>query len=138
MLKSGFITPYRGERYYLKEYSRNPPRNPRELFNHCHSFLRNAIERAFGVLKKKFTIFTSAPTFGIKTQKKIVLAACVVHNYLMLVDRDEELIAEVDRDLENQDDNETDCVDREDSEDARRGAIIRDAIAASMWLDYTS
>ena len=64
MLKGGFITPYRGERYHLKEYSRNPPRNPRELFNHRHSSLRNAIERAFGVLKKKFTIFTSAPTLN--------------------------------------------------------------------------
>ncbi|KAH0713630.1 hypothetical protein KY289_009589 [Solanum tuberosum] len=27
MLKSGLITPYRGERYHLKENSRNPPRN---------------------------------------------------------------------------------------------------------------
>ncbi|KAG6500231.1 hypothetical protein ZIOFF_040074 [Zingiber officinale] len=25
MLKSSLITPYRGERYHLKEYSRNPP-----------------------------------------------------------------------------------------------------------------
>ncbi|KAJ0097942.1 hypothetical protein Patl1_27759 [Pistacia atlantica] len=28
MLRSGLITPYRGERYHIKEYSqRNPPRN---------------------------------------------------------------------------------------------------------------
>ncbi|KAH7672088.1 hypothetical protein IHE45_09G030500 [Dioscorea alata] len=37
MLRSGLITPYRGERYHLKEYSRNPPRNPRELFNLRHA-----------------------------------------------------------------------------------------------------
>ncbi|XP_039131788.1 uncharacterized protein LOC120268450 [Dioscorea cayenensis subsp. rotundata] len=33
MLRRGLITPYRGERYHLKEYSRNPPGNARELFN---------------------------------------------------------------------------------------------------------
>ncbi|XP_020243516.1 uncharacterized protein LOC109821767 [Asparagus officinalis] len=48
MLKSRIIPPYRGERYHLNEYSRNPPRT-RELFNLRHVSLRNAIERAFGV-----------------------------------------------------------------------------------------
>ncbi|KAJ0094450.1 hypothetical protein Patl1_15833 [Pistacia atlantica] len=45
MLRSGLITPYRGERYHIKEYSQqNPPKNACELFNHQHSSLRNAIE----------------------------------------------------------------------------------------------
>ncbi|CAK8568965.1 unnamed protein product [Lathyrus sativus] len=43
-LKACLITPYRGERYHLQEYSRNPPRNPRELFNHRHSSLQMSIE----------------------------------------------------------------------------------------------
>ncbi|KAF2322659.1 hypothetical protein GH714_027480 [Hevea brasiliensis] len=44
MLRSGLIIPYREERYHLKEYSRNPPRNAGELFNLRHASLRNAIE----------------------------------------------------------------------------------------------
>ena len=30
MLRSGLITPYRKVRYHLKEYSRNPSRNPHD------------------------------------------------------------------------------------------------------------
>ncbi|KAK2451436.1 (-)-isopiperitenol/(-)-carveol dehydrogenase, mitochondrial [Trifolium repens] len=51
MLTNGLITPYRGVRYHMKEYSaRNPPQNSKEFFNLRHASLRNAIERAFGVL----------------------------------------------------------------------------------------
>ncbi|KAG6508181.1 hypothetical protein ZIOFF_033552 [Zingiber officinale] len=48
MLRSTFLTPYRSTRYHLKEYSRHPFENPKELFNLRYSSLRNAIERAFG------------------------------------------------------------------------------------------
>ena len=59
MLTNGLITPYRGVRYHLKEYSRtNPPQNYKELFNLRHASLRNVmIERAFGVLKKDFKLY---------------------------------------------------------------------------------
>ncbi|KAJ0021133.1 hypothetical protein Pint_30996 [Pistacia integerrima] len=102
MLRSGLITPYRGERYHIKEYSqRNPPRNARELFNHRHSSLRNAIERAFGVLKKRFPIIGSGTElmYNIQTLKLIVSTCCIVHNFLMGVDPDEGLIAEVDAEI---------------------------------------
>ncbi|XP_020242337.1 uncharacterized protein LOC109820589 isoform X2 [Asparagus officinalis] len=56
MLRPGFLTPFRSTRYHLKEYSTRQPENPREVYNHHHSSLRNAIERAFGVLKKRFPI----------------------------------------------------------------------------------
>ncbi|KAI3701264.1 hypothetical protein L2E82_45915 [Cichorium intybus] len=46
----------RGVRYHLKEYSTRAPENSKELFNLRHASLRNAIERAFGVLKKRFPI----------------------------------------------------------------------------------
>ncbi|CAI9260811.1 unnamed protein product [Lactuca saligna] len=50
------MAPYRGVRYHLKEYSTRAPQNARELFNLRHASLRNAIERAFGVLKRRFPI----------------------------------------------------------------------------------
>ncbi|KAG6480411.1 hypothetical protein ZIOFF_063911 [Zingiber officinale] len=137
MLKSSLITPYRGERYHLKEYSRNPPRNARELFNLRHSSLRNAIERAFGVVKKRFAIIRSStePHYRIETQKQIILCCCILHNYLINADPDEGLLAEVDAELNNNSEHqEKNHSNRDDSDDARRGEFLRDSIAATMWM----
>ena len=59
MNRSRLIAPYRGVRYHLKEYSVHPLENPKELFNLRHTSLRIAIERVFGVLKKRFPIIAS-------------------------------------------------------------------------------
>ncbi|KAL6350569.1 hypothetical protein AAG906_019216 [Vitis piasezkii] len=90
-LKTGFLTPYRSTRYHLKEYSIHQPENAREVFNLRHSSLRNAIERAFAS--------GTEPHYPIDTQSNIILACCILHNYLMGVDPDERSIAEVDREL---------------------------------------
>lgn len=138
-LKACLITPYRGERYHLQEYSRNPPRNPRELFNHRHSSLRMSIECAFGVLKKRFPILQTStePTFGIKTQNKIITACCILHNYLMSEDPNQTLIDEVQNDLANENDSQEGRQDqREDNVDAVSGEPIRDDVAGSMWIEY--
>jgi len=102
-LRRGFLTPYRKARYHLKEYGMLSPQNAREIFNHRHSSLRNAIERAFGILKKRFAMLGSGnePCYSVRTQADIVLATCILQNYLMGVDPDRELIEEVDRELLN-------------------------------------
>ena len=45
---------------------------------------------AFGVLKKRFAMLGSEnePFYSVRTQADIVLAACILHNYLMGVDPD--------------------------------------------------
>jgi len=48
----GFLAPYQGTRYHLNEWIGNTSQNYKELFNLRHSSARNAIERAFGILKK--------------------------------------------------------------------------------------
>ena len=58
-LKAGFITLYRSTCYHLKKYSVHQPKNAQKVFNLRHSSLRKAIERAFGVLKKKFPMIAS-------------------------------------------------------------------------------
>ncbi|KAK3199780.1 hypothetical protein Dsin_023195 [Dipteronia sinensis] len=70
MLRSGLIAPYRGVCYNLKANSSHPPENSRELFNLRHASLYNAIERAFGVLKKRFPIIgsTTEPNYSTNTQ----------------------------------------------------------------------
>ncbi|XP_057779708.1 uncharacterized protein LOC130998293 [Salvia miltiorrhiza] len=54
----GFLTPYKGDRYHLKEWGPNNarPQNKEELFNLRHSKARNAIERAFGILKMRWNL----------------------------------------------------------------------------------
>lgn len=102
MLKRGLLTPYRGVKYHLKEYSARGPQNYRELFNLRHSSLRNLIERTFRVLKKRFPIISSGTEahYSVDIMTDIILACCILHNFLMEVDVDEQLIAEVDRELQ--------------------------------------
>jgi len=136
MLKRAIMTPYRGVRYHLKEFTQRGPQNPRELFNHHHSSLRNVIERKFGVLKKRFPIIASGsePHYVVDTMTNIVLACCILHNYLRGVDSDEALIDEVDRELieEHMESNISQV--RED--DYRIGCNFRDDLAEQMWRDY--
>lgn len=48
-----------------------------------HSSLRNVIERSFEVLKKRWNILNHMPPFSYKKQVKIVVAAIVVHNFIV-------------------------------------------------------
>jgi len=136
MLKSQIMTPYRGVRYHLKEYSRRGPQNARELFNHRHSSLRNVIERTFGVLKKRFPIIGSGtePHYSLDTMPKIILACCILHNFLREVDNDQAILDEVDQELMEQDVEPSVSHPRED--DYRLGSQIRDCISNEMWMNY--
>ena len=139
MLRSGLITPYRGVRYHLKEYSKSGPKTYQELFNLRHASLRNVIERTFGVLKKRFPILSGAsePHYPVEVVTEIVLACCILHNYLIGVDPDDEIIKLVDEELMNSEAQlENVCPREKDSEDARVGAAIRNDIAQKMWQDY--
>lgn len=136
MLKQGLLTPYRGVRYHLKEYSNRGPQNARELFNLRHSSLRNVIERSFGVLKKRFPIIASGtePFYSFDIMIDIILACCILHNFLMGADVDESLIAEVDRELLQRDIDRSQTQARD--EDYRQGSLLRDNIANEMWNAY--
>jgi hypothetical protein len=57
-----FLAPYRGVWYHLSEFRRRRSSRSseyadhKEIFNNRHAILRNHIERAIGVLKKRFQI----------------------------------------------------------------------------------
>lgn len=73
----------------------------------------------------------------MNTVTEIVLACCILHNYLMGVDLDERLIAEVDRELMHSEVHIDDTYNTStEDDDATQGAIIRDSIASTMWRDY--
>jgi hypothetical protein len=83
-VRPGILPPYRGVRYHLKEFQgTRQPENPKELFNHRHSSLRTSVERAFGTLKNRFKILKSQSFFSFRTQVKIVLACCALHNFIL-------------------------------------------------------
>ncbi|KAI9169272.1 hypothetical protein LWI28_009860 [Acer negundo] len=138
MLRSGLLTPYRGVRYHLKEYSARAPEDAQELFNHRHVALRNVIERTFGVLKKRFPTISEAtePHYPVKTVTEIVLACCILHNYLMGVDPDEKILVDVDQELLTRTLEIEEIYRERDDDDARKGVAIRNNIAELMWKDY--
>ena len=79
----GFLAPFRGQRYHLKEWEDGTqPRNAQEYYNMKHSHARNVIEICFGVLKSRWAILRSPSFFPIKTQNRIILACCLLHNFI--------------------------------------------------------
>ncbi|XP_012828551.1 PREDICTED: uncharacterized protein LOC105973631 [Erythranthe guttata] len=78
----GFMVPYRNVRYWLGDYRRRRPLTKEERFNHAHAQLRNVIERAYGVLKKRFPILQKMAPFSFNVQRNIVIACFAVHNFI--------------------------------------------------------
>ncbi|XXG56809.1 hypothetical protein AAC387_Pa03g4129 [Persea americana] len=138
----GLICPYRGIRYHPKEFARGreAPRNEKELFNLRHSSLRNAIERAFGVLKKRFQILKVAPLYPIDSQIKMVLVACTLHNFLRIETGGEDwLYAEYDSEAPYHPIPTDDLIEAQVFDEMRApnaADALRDRIAKEMWRDY--
>ncbi|XP_020271005.1 uncharacterized protein LOC109846194 [Asparagus officinalis] len=143
----GFISPYRGVRYHLKEHIGRTPRNSRELFNLRHSSLRSKIESTFGTLKNRFKILTAKPNYPFPTQVDIVLACTILHNFIAIEDPQDDilnenvLIDEENDDMTNEDG--TNVVDftqsrtqREERDARNEWKELRDQIAWAMWVDY--
>jgi hypothetical protein len=81
--RPGYLAPYKGARYHVLDWRRGPaPSGEHEHFNHLHSSIRNAVERAFGVLKMKWRILLKMPSFPLDKQKMIVAAIMCLHNFI--------------------------------------------------------
>ncbi|CAA0830916.1 Unknown protein [Striga hermonthica] len=83
----GFMTQYRGERYHLPEWlgSNQLSGNARELFNRRHATVRNVIESSFCLLKGKFLMIKGLmPNYKVHSQTDIVIACCVLHNFIRM------------------------------------------------------
>ncbi|KAL8543421.1 hypothetical protein ACS0TY_004093 [Phlomoides rotata] len=96
---NGFLAPYRGVRYHLKEWDDAiQPQNPQEYFNLKHARARNRIEHSFGTLKARWGILRSNSYYPIKTQNRFILGCCLLHNFIrkhMVVDPYEDEITKV-------------------------------------------
>ncbi|XP_042059276.1 uncharacterized protein LOC121803712 [Salvia splendens] len=80
----GFLTPFKGVRYHLKEWGPHAmmPHNPREMYNMRHTKARNVIERAFAVVKMRWGILRSASYYPINTQVELILSCFLLHNFI--------------------------------------------------------
>jgi len=100
-----------------------------------HSSLRVTIERAFGALKNMFRILDNKPFHTYKTQVKLVLACCILHNWILsfgideIVPTEESWTTKPHVVLGNQ------PVNHLQSLDSSGMAALRDAIFVSMWAN---
>jgi len=124
----GFLAPYRGQRYHLKEWS-NPP-TKEELFNMRHSSARNVIERTFGLLKLRWGIIRNGSYYPIDTQIGIILACCYLHNLIRQQMSADPFEPQVDAFLEHEG-NTLGVIDR--TESSTEWTEFRDVLASMMW-----
>lgn len=81
--RPGYLAPYKGITYHFQEYNESTlPRGRREHFNYCHSSCRNVIERSFGVLKNKWRILFTLPSYSQEKQSRIIHACIALHNFI--------------------------------------------------------
>ena len=142
------LTPYRGIRYHLKEWSRarDKPQNKEELFNLRHASARNVVERIYGVCQKRFPILTSMHAYPIETQAKLVKCAFLMHNFIRRETIYEDYFyAEYDAEHEEQEQEQDPDEEEEQgpvyservSADAEALSAWRDGIAQEMWDSYS-
>lgn len=136
----GFLAPYQGVRYQLHEFkgANQLPRNGKELFNHRHSSLRSAIQNSFNVLKTRFPILKLAPQYGFHIQRDLVIAACVLHNYIRREERNDWLFTSVEGAMVDELPGFDELPDMQLSSPVQGQVAfsLRESIAAAMWDDF--
>ncbi|XP_057770914.1 protein ALP1-like [Salvia miltiorrhiza] len=137
----GFLAPYKGVRYHLKEWGPTAvcPQNAQELFNMRHTKARNIIERAFGVMKMRWGILRSSTFYPVKVQNRLIMACFLLNNFIrteMDVDPIEQAFDNLPHDNAFNEPEHGEYVDAVES--SPEWAAKRDAIARSMWQEYVA
>ncbi|KAH9153700.1 hypothetical protein AeRB84_004095 [Aphanomyces euteiches] len=133
------LTPYRGTRYHLKEFARGTRRPQTKVFNLRHAQLRNAIERIFGILKKRFPVLCHPVEYDYQFQVDLVLVLCVLHNFIRMHGGFDEFDQQVQAELDQQNLQPMSPEDRpsENAEpESNEAKIWRDSIAEAMSCQY--
>ncbi|XP_073120064.1 uncharacterized protein [Henckelia pumila] len=129
----GFLTPFWRTRYHMNEWVNGSlaPQNYKECFNSKHCRARNVIERAFGLLKKRWAILRSPSFYPLKVQNRIIMACILLHNFVRTEMHDDPLEVE-DWIIDPMDAPEDDFIDNVESSAA--WDIWRENIAMSMYF----
>ncbi|KAL8543696.1 hypothetical protein ACS0TY_004312 [Phlomoides rotata] len=136
----GFLTPYKGVRYHLNEWTSRSPQTPHVYFNMKHTRARNVIECMFGLLKMRWGILRSPSWYPIKTTNQIIMAYCLLHNYIRKEMVFDPLEVGVDDYLSNQpaegSDNNTEVISSLDT--TPEWTAHRDNMALHMFNEWTN
>ncbi len=130
--------------FIRNDYANSSPQNPKELFNLRHASLRNAIERIFGVLKKRFKVLTHQVEYPYKIQVRLIKVLCCLHNIIRIVGGDDWFDEQWIRDLKNADSSQSDLSNEVVTSKAittaqtKQANMMRDDIAEKMWSQYSS
>ena len=111
------------------------PQNKEELFNLRHASARNAIERIFGILKRRFRILLLAPEYSLEVQARIPAALAALHNFISIHNPHDQPISSTTSDTVRM----YDYVDEDfmaTGAEADETDLRRDMIAQKMWEDY--
>uniref|UniRef100_A0A803MUC8 DDE Tnp4 domain-containing protein n=1 Tax=Chenopodium quinoa TaxID=63459 RepID=A0A803MUC8_CHEQI len=134
----GFLAPYRGQRYNLKEWTDQQPESAEEFYNMKHARARNVIERCFGLLKGRWSILRSPSFFPIRTHGRIVMACCLLHNlirkFMPTDDINEDELNESDDDSESDSDDEREFITSVATSD--HWTNFRNKLAQDMFNDW--
>lgn len=130
--RRGFLPPFRQTRYHLREWKSNKPKTPNELFNLRHSSLRTTVERALGTLKNRFKVLTTRPYYPFRSHVRVVIACCILHNWILQNGGPDELVYSERRWFENYP-RSPGRVQRDLREEQREVLRDRDNMARRMW-----
>ncbi|XP_050293847.1 uncharacterized protein LOC126734316 [Anthonomus grandis grandis] len=72
--------------YFMRPYPGRELHNSKRVFNYCLSRARRTVENAFGILIQKFRIFTRRIQAKPENVDYIILAACILHNFIKKYD----------------------------------------------------
>ncbi|KAL2505422.1 putative harbinger transposase-derived nuclease [Abeliophyllum distichum] len=138
----GFLTPSRGRRYHLRDYSGHGRLcGKEELFNYRHSSCRNIIERCIGVLKTKFPNLKFITNYPLSRQRQIPTACCTIHNFIRREHVLDSLFAQYSSENMVFEDVPESSQDHEviqfDANQTAQMGQVRDQIATLMWNDYS-
>jgi len=90
------------------------------------------------VLKERFPILKLAPQYAFHVQRDVVIAACVIHNFIRHEDSDDWLFASYEERIVEEDSDVDDLPDVQLASPLKEqmGMLIRDSVATSMWNDF--
>ena len=83
-IRIGYLALYRGINYHLRDRRRLGGDRKKEMFNFRHALFCIAMERTFGIWKSRFRILRGVPHYPLQTQRDIIIACAVVHNFIMM------------------------------------------------------
>lgn len=141
-LRCGILTPFTGHIYHLKDFRDRGtlPDCEEEVFNYHHAKLRQVVERAFGMWKRKFAILRGCPPeYDFDSQQLIVYATAGIYNFILNEGREpaeerrllEEGLTEEERDIMEAARARADSI-----VPFQAGRRMREHIAAWIWTQH--